>query len=520
MGDLVQTTPLLNHIHSSMPEAEIDLVINSPFRPITTFLPHLKQIYELPLEEYQNKLIDHETSLDQIERAFEEALAPIKAKKYDLIINLTHSSFANYLCGTLMGQNTLILGSSINQSHQFRITGKWMAYLRSVFLNREYNPFNLVDIYRHSLDEINPALLEQTELTLTNLPAPDRKDQPVCIIHPGASEPKKQWKTQGFASLAKILNEQIPELQIVLTGSKSESELANQFEEQIIVNKMGKTTLPELLSLIQSAKLVITNDTGIMHLAAALHIPVLETSTGQILFSETGPYGKKHHLFQSEVDCIPCSFNTVCPNQICKEEIAANELAHAAISILKNKPVEPSESEHKRNILTGINLYGFQNYQPLSLNASRQRHFMLQFYFAFWLFHMNIIDRKKTMILLQQQLNAWPSQNHSKWKTELLAEIDQLINPVYSIIQTLKKLKNSLGKATKQALEQEQFHTLENIFYEMRYATPLLKIYLDYFDTRLGLSDVPPENILSHYEEQYNQLIVDFNTMQDLLEIV
>jgi ADP-heptose:LPS heptosyltransferase len=94
------------------------------------------------------------------------------------------------------------------------------------------------------------------------------------IIHPGAKDPKRRWGVKQFARLAAIVQEK--GYQVVLTGVRSELRVVKRLEQLMrrpVINLVGKTTLGSLGMLVRRSKLVISNDTGVAHLAAALNVP-------------------------------------------------------------------------------------------------------------------------------------------------------------------------------------------------------------------------------------------------------
>ena len=84
-----------------------------------------------------------------------------------------------------------------------------------------------------------------------------------------------------------------------------------------VKNLMGQTDLPILVGLLKKSHLLLANDSGPMHIAAALEVPTV-TLFGPTDPAKTGPFGKKHKVFQSRASCSPC-FERKCPlkDQIC-----------------------------------------------------------------------------------------------------------------------------------------------------------------------------------------------------------
>lgn len=95
-----------------------------------------------------------------------------------------------------------------------------------------------------------------------------------AVVHAGASDPRRRWPADRFASVANTLAQQ--GLAVVLTGTANEAEVTAQVAQTMSVpplNLCGQTTLGQAAALIEGAEIVVTNDTGTSHLAAALRTP-------------------------------------------------------------------------------------------------------------------------------------------------------------------------------------------------------------------------------------------------------
>lgn len=111
-----------------------------------------------------------------------------------------------------------------------------------------------------------------------------RIKKPVVCLHPGAKNPEKRWAVKNFAKLASELASL--DYQVIITGTKEEMELAQYIEKaapKSTINLVGKTSLGSLALLLKKADLLITNDTGVSHLATALKTKSL------VIFQKTDP---------------------------------------------------------------------------------------------------------------------------------------------------------------------------------------------------------------------------------------
>jgi lipopolysaccharide heptosyltransferase II len=161
--------------------------------------------------------------------------------------------------------------------------------------------------------------------------------QPLKIgLCPGAEYgPAKRWLPERFAEAAAKITAQ-SSAQWILLGTKQDAAIGEQIAAAIgdhCVNRIGQTTLEELIDELRRCSLLLTNDTGTMHLAALLGVPVVAVfgSTEPRL---TGPLGNGHIILRHHVECSPC-FLRECPIDFrCMKAITADEVADAVLSML------------------------------------------------------------------------------------------------------------------------------------------------------------------------------------------
>jgi lipopolysaccharide heptosyltransferase II len=136
----------------------------------------------------------------------------------------------------------------------------------------------------------------------------------------------KRWPLERFAEVANA----IPQVEWVLFGAPGEAAMGEQLSSMLRVkhlNLVGKTSLDDLIHCLRECTLLVSNDTGTMHLAAALGVPTVSIfgSTEPIL---TGPLGPQHSIVRHHVPCSPC-FKRECPfgHYECMTKIEPGEVA-------------------------------------------------------------------------------------------------------------------------------------------------------------------------------------------------
>jgi ADP-heptose:LPS heptosyltransferase len=134
-----------------------------------------------------------------------------------------------------------------------------------------------------------------------------------ACIHPGARYPSRRWPADRFAAVADALADR--GLQIVMTGAAEERPLAEDVMRRMrhaAIDYTGRTTLGTFAALVSRARLVVSNDTGMSHVAAAVHAPSVVISSGADAERWHPLDVHRHRTLWHQVPCRPCT-HLVCP---------------------------------------------------------------------------------------------------------------------------------------------------------------------------------------------------------------
>ena len=162
-------------------------------------------------------------------------------------------------------------------------------------------------------------------------------------IHPGARWETKRWTEEKFARVCQILNQK-PELKIILFGDQKDQEVIERIDSHTEDQKLFKAVnlpLNKFMSLIKRCDCFVTNDSGPMHIASALGVPVVAIfgpTHPQLGFS---PMGSGNIVLTANVKCSPCSLHGEkrCHNKsrFCMDLIEPEMVTDAVEKILKMK---------------------------------------------------------------------------------------------------------------------------------------------------------------------------------------
>lgn len=182
-------------------------------------------------------------------------------------------------------------------------------------------------------------LADADQRELATLPEASRlRSGRYLCVHPGARLPSRRWHPERFAQVADALADE--GWQIVLTGSADERELVSRVAQAMRmphVNLAGRTSLGALAALLQGSRLLLANDTGLSHIAAAVRTPSVIVCLGSDPARWAPLDQARHHVVLQPVDCRPC-MHAVCPiGHPCADGVTATQVL-ARIHALLDRP--------------------------------------------------------------------------------------------------------------------------------------------------------------------------------------
>ena len=163
-------------------------------------------------------------------------------------------------------------------------------------------------------------------------------------VSPGAAYGgAKRWAPERFAEAAAALASEL-DAGIAVFGSKAEAELCGWIADRAgpqAHNLAGTTSLAEFIDLAATCTVYLTNDSGPMHVAAALGIPTVAVF-GATDHIATGPVAERARVVREPVDCSPCLLRECPIDHRCMERVTSSKVVDEALSLLLNARVKPS----------------------------------------------------------------------------------------------------------------------------------------------------------------------------------
>lgn len=396
MGDLLQTTPLMAGLKEEHPGSRITLLVNSAFIEICRGIPFIDDLIDFDMKDYRKRLVEPKYSLVENYNFIEGLISRINTKEYDLTINITHSPISAILTSFVWTKE--VRGFSINPEGHRVIKHPWMRYFFNVVPNRIYNPFHLVDMYL-KMGGVKPEIKgliynssrEDEERASLLLEREGISEGDMLVgFHLGASKSDKTWPVSSYAELAGMTADAFG-ARIVLFGSPGEADLAGRFEMDSHVrpvNFVGKTNIGELAALLRRCSLFISNDTGPLHVATSVGTKVIDISTANVHFMETGPYGEGHYVIQADLPCVPCGFDVKCLDMVCKSvvkpsavfEVVKEALESEMDAFIKDPPAWTNLQVYKSHFKDD----GYLGFAPLIRQPLNRETFYRILYRQLW----------------------------------------------------------------------------------------------------------------------------------------
>jgi len=145
----------------------------------------------------------------------------------------------------------------------------------------------------------------------------------------------------------------------------------------------------ELAALLKRCSILVTNDSGTMHIAAAVGTRIIELSLGAAYFRETGPYGEGHIVIESNIPCHPCDFHTACTHMVCREYITEEGVYKVMEMLLNNEAncrLEDSAGfwERMQVYKSSFDAENFIHYTPLISQTVSKAEIFLSAYYVMW----------------------------------------------------------------------------------------------------------------------------------------
>jgi heptosyltransferase-1 len=301
-GDIIHALPVLAGLRRRWPEAHIAWMVSTPFAELLDGHPDLDEVIR-----FDRRRFAHLGRQWSASWAFARFCWRLRARRFDLVVDLQGLFRSGFLSLVSGAPRRLGLSDAREMAGAFytRRVGRRTPNLHAV--DRCYQMATALGFAeqgpRFLLHVPDACRAEVTELLRDS----EVEGRPFAVLAIGARWETKRWPAERFARLADALAERHG-LASVLVGSEDDRQLAEQvrqYSHSGPVNLAGRTRWGQLMALLEQARMVVSNDSGPMHVAAALGRPLVAV-LGPTHPGRTGPYCLPEGVVRRDLPCSPC----------------------------------------------------------------------------------------------------------------------------------------------------------------------------------------------------------------------
>jgi heptosyltransferase I len=316
LGDVVHALPVLNLLRRRWPEAWIGWVLGGAFAGLLEGHPQLDEIIRFDRQGLSRGWRDPRAAVELFRFA-----RRLRRGAFDLVLDLQGLFRSGWM--------TLRTGAGVRIG--FANAREWAPLFYTHRVPIDSPEQHAVDRYLHLCQALgcgrDPVEFKfhVTEQHRTQVASLIGDGAPLAVLLPGTNWPTKRWPVDRFAALVEPLKERFG-LRTILAGGPDVAHLAEQIPGTL--NLVGRTSLPQLVALLERADLVIANDSGPMHIASALNRPLV-TLFGPTNPIRTGPYRRLETVVRLDIPCSPC-YSRKCSHQSCLQWLDVQHVLAAA----------------------------------------------------------------------------------------------------------------------------------------------------------------------------------------------
>jgi len=308
LGDVVHSLPFLNAVKEQFPKTEIHWVIAKGLEGLLTGHPMIHKVWLINKDMWKKTThIPH--SFKELHTLFRK----LRKEHFDIVVDLQ---------GLLRsGIITMMTGAPLRLGFKEAREGSRFFYTHKIEGGKDIHAVDRYLKIAGFLGCDTSHILFPFPLSNYPLPAlPFTGDY--TVMAPGARKPANRWPAYRFGELASLLP-----IKTLVIGSREDRHLADavvKASKNNAISLAGKTDLKGLIEVMRGARFVISNDSGPMHIAAALGIPVFALF-GAADPVRTGPYGKGHTVIKEDISCAPC-FKKKCDDIKCMNRLSVEKV--------------------------------------------------------------------------------------------------------------------------------------------------------------------------------------------------
>lgn len=306
LGDVILSTPIVRQLSQTYPQAAIDVAVASRFSEVYSSNPRIRHVWSIdPAPTADN------FSADEVKLAMRDS---VPGGEYDLVVDLQHNVRSAALRHGL--------GHNVALAPKHRLEKLALVWLKkkpaaiTPIVSRYRAPLEHLPL---TLDTSGPEFwLPEERVSGSTGRNSSRKGLRHVALAPGAQHATKRWPAERFGALAQELV--ASGVSVSLVGGPADVQICNLVEAQS-ESKLGRydgaRTIEETARILDECDAIVTNDSGVMHLASARQVPIVAVFGSTTRDLGFAPYGVRHVVVEHDVSCRPCSHigRSKCPKR-------------------------------------------------------------------------------------------------------------------------------------------------------------------------------------------------------------
>ncbi len=348
IGDIVLTAPILRGLRNKFPHAEIHLMLNGQFKQVAPLLPYIDRFWFFDRERLQKGLGEASVPIFDSYERLQAQIDSLNGENYDLALNLTHNRLSGWLLSLISAKEKH--GLVFDPQGKAAFGTAWFRYLNHQVDAEGEEVFHFTDVFRFALGidydprQNSPALVETEKGRAEAADYLSSEMQgPVIAVQALTSDTKKDWGLESFARAIVQLQGLHPDAQFAILGAPFEKEkltpLLTRLQDANVRARLAILSFEGAFSLLKRAKLLITGDTSIKHLASLAKTPIVEICLGSSDAHRTGAYQQGSIIIRSREACVPCVHSKAChrASHACGQSLKPDAVAMVASEVFSRR---------------------------------------------------------------------------------------------------------------------------------------------------------------------------------------
>lgn len=304
IGDVLHSTPVAQALKTALPNCHITWLVGQVPSDLLSSNPYIDELYIWPRERWENHM--RRGQFKEAWQLWKKLQFDLQAKKFHVVLDIHGLFLSGMIAAASKAPRRIGMGNT--------------QELNWLFMN-EIAPSlpQEVHVIQRYLSVLKPLGIHSIEYEMTlQLPTEVltfasnflrshgvKEKDTIIALNPGTTWASKNWPTEYYTAVANALQNHG---HILLCGGPAEELLGKAIEEQCkvpVINAINQTSLLQLAALISKCNVLVTGDTGPLHMGIALNVPTIS------LFGPTdpkkfGPLTGEHIVLQESMDCRPC----------------------------------------------------------------------------------------------------------------------------------------------------------------------------------------------------------------------